>query len=45
MKLELFNLGEKVGDKSVKDGFKKEMDNFFSLYKRFLEEGVEQDEL
>jgi hypothetical protein len=45
MRVELLKLGEKVGQKKEINAFKKEMDNFYSLYTRFLEEKVQLDEL
>ena len=45
MKIELLKLWEKLKDTKEFDGFKKEMDNFYLLYTRFLEEKVQQNEL
>lgn len=45
MKLELLKLSGKLNDGKEKEAFSKEMDNFYSLFTRFLDEKVAHSEL
>ena len=45
MRLELLKLSSKIIDVKEKEAFSREMDNFYSLYTRFLDEKVKQEEL